>query len=309
MESNLWKPRVLVIGPGGIKALKILGFLSPLEDYKLLDLIDTYCGVSIGAVICLLTIVGYSIREIVGGAIALDIFKEMEDFDFHSGNKGLISNEPARKQLSKLVIDKLGNVPNLHNLYMMTGKSFISVTLNTTDDKCEMLSPSTHPTLSCVDAVIFSINIPFLFYQLIYQNKIYVDGVLGNPYPINYFDDGNTNILGIYVKNKENPIIQKISPGEKIIPINTYFLRIYDCLIDQRRNNIIQKSSNKCKHVCLFCKSVNSSRVEIEDKSLMLVEGYNEGREFLIDLKNNISQDHIKEDFYEYPPYYINGET
>jgi len=42
-----------------------LGFLSPIEDFGLLNYVDTYCGVSIGAIISLLIISGYQIREII----------------------------------------------------------------------------------------------------------------------------------------------------------------------------------------------------------------------------------------------------
>ena len=72
-----WKPRVLVLGPGGIKGFAILGCLALLEDNGLFNETDTYCGVSIGALICLLMVAGYEIREIIGKAALLDIFKGM----------------------------------------------------------------------------------------------------------------------------------------------------------------------------------------------------------------------------------------
>src|SRR3972149_10640295 len=89
-QKYQWIPRVIVIGPGGIKGLKILGFLSPIEDSGLLEYLDTYCGVSVGAVISLLIICGYQIREIVGEAAKLDLFKEIGAFNFKSiiENKG-----------------------------------------------------------------------------------------------------------------------------------------------------------------------------------------------------------------------------
>ena len=194
--SSMWLPRVLVIGPGGTKGLKALGFLSPIEDYGLLEYTDTYCGVSVGAIISLLIVAGYQIREIVGEVATLDLFKDMENLTIKSmiDNKGFMSNEPVRRRLTQLLLNKFGIVPTLRGLYMQTGKAYIAVTLNATDEECEVMGPFSHPNVSCVDATMFSMNIPFIFYQLIYQGKTYVDGALANPYPVDYFDDGNTNI-------------------------------------------------------------------------------------------------------------------
>lgn len=314
MEKNDYKPKVLVIGPGGIKGLKTLGFLSPLEDYGMLDDVDVFCGVSIGAVICLLLLIGYKVREIVGGAITFDIFKDFDDiknFNLQDmiQNRGLISNEPARKHLSNLVIDKLGIIPNLRNLYLMTGKSFVTTTLNATDNKCQVLDMNNNPDLSCIEAVLFSTNIPFIFYQIIYQSKIYVDGALANPYPVDYFDNEETDILGIYMTTKEinkNPIIKEISDNFQISDLSGYFNKIFDALITQRRNDIIQKSSKFCKHVRLECVNADltGKNLTITDKSLMLVEGYNEGKKFISDVTNNIFVNSYipPKQLYQYPP-------
>jgi predicted acylesterase/phospholipase RssA len=334
-NDNSWKPQVLVIGPGGIKGLKALGFLSPLEDSGLIDQIDTFCGVSIGSVICLLLLIGYKVREIVGGAITFDIFKDFEDIKNLNltemiQNRGLISNEPARKHLTKLVIDKLGIVPNLKNLYLMTGKSFISVALNATDDMCQIMDMNNNPDLSCINAVLFSMNIPYMFYQIIYKSKIYVDGALANPYPVDYFDDGRTNILGIYMTNKsknndndtnntDNSIIREIIDKPLNFQMNDilllcgYFNKIFNSLINQRRNDILQKTSKCCRHIKLECKSddITGHTLSIEEKSIMLVEGYNEGKVFLSDIKNNTFTNFVIHEklSYKYPKNFTNSNA
>ena len=325
--GSSWYPRVLVIGPGGVKGLKVLGFLSPIEDSGLLDYVDTYCGVSIGAIIALLIIAGYQIREIVGEAATLDIFKEIGVLNFQSSldNRGLMSNEPIRKRLSQLIINKFGNIPTLHGLYMRTGKSYVAVTLNATDEECVMMGPFTHPNVSCVDATMFSMNIPFVFYQLVYHGKTYVDGALANPYPVDFFDDGNTNILGIYMKtihpkniqptasSRPGTIIQHIENTVAPLSIGAYSLKIVHSLMDQRRNNIIQHSSSRCRHICLETKTTDTmgSNVNIEERAHMLVEGFNDGKKFLSQL---ITDTYIGPKIpaklsYVYPVYYMMGDS
>ena len=317
-----WIPRVLVIGPGGFKGLKALGFLSPIEDEGLLKYVDTYCGVSVGAIISLLIVAGYEIREIVGEAATLDLFKDMENLTIKSmmDNRGFMSNEPIRKKLTQLLLNKFGVVPTLRGLYLQTGKSYIAVTLNATDDKCEIMTPFTHPNISCIDATMFSMNIPFVFYQLIYQGKTYVDGALANPYPIDYFDNGNTNILGIYMKtthNNEKHTDTFSIPGNKIIinriednnsiPIGSYLFKIIHSLMNQRRNHIIEQASSCCRHVCLetYNFDIMGYGITKEEKAQMLVDGFNEGKKFLTQL-NNSQPISIPKQMYTYPPYYNN---
>jgi len=322
-----WMPRVLVIGPGGFKGLKALGFLSPIEDDGLLKYVDTYCGVSVGAIISLLIVAGYEIREIVGEAATLDLFKDMENLTIKSmmDNRGFMSNEPIRKKLTQLLLNKFGVVPTLRGLYLQTGKSYIAVTLNATDDKCEIMSPFTHPNISCIDATMFSMNIPFVFYQLIYQGKTYVDGALANPYPIDYFDDGNTNILGIYMKTSHNNdkqsdvfsipssqnkiIINRIEDNNSI-PIGTYLFKIIHSLMNQRRNHIIEQASSRCRHVCLetYNLDIMGYGITKEEKAQMLVDGFNEGKKFLTQL-NKSQPVSIPKQIYTYPPYYINESS
>lgn len=277
MKIMDWKPRVLVIGPGGAKGFVTLGFLVPLEDHKHLQNINVYCGVSIGAVISLLLVCGYSIREIIGQAVMVDLAKELHNFNFQStiNNRGLISHEPTRNMLTELVLAKFNTIPTLGELYQRTGKSLVTVTLNATDNTCVFMDKNTTPNISCVEATLFSMNIPFVFYQLIHEGKTYVDGGLANPYPVNYFDDGNTNILGIFMKG--NPNISNA------LTFADYADKIIHSLMEQMRLLILQNSSDKCRHVCLTTDvdDMIGYKVTLEDKADMLILGEKRGREYL----------------------------
>jgi predicted acylesterase/phospholipase RssA len=319
-NTSQWRPRVVVLGPGGAKGLMILGFLSTLEDSGLLTTVDTYCGVSIGAIISLLVISGYTIREIVGEAIKLDIFKDLAIFDFRASisNQGLISNEPVKRRLTQLLLDKFGTIPTLRGLYMQTGKAFITVTLNASDRESVIMTPFSHPTISCIDAAMLSMNIPFVFYQIFYEGKSYVDGALANPYPIDFFDDGNTDILGVYLTARASPQERATSNNSTInnatastptpLPIGSFWTNIFASLMDQRRTHIIQHASERCKHVCLETKTNNTVgyNLGITDKVHMIVDGYNEGRQFLVQIANNSYRgpNITPKMRYSYPPYY-----
>lgn len=302
--NELLLPRVLVVGPGGIKGFKILGFLTALEDKRILDHVDTFCGVSVGAIICLLIVAGYTTRDILTEAIDLDIFKDVHLFDFSTmvSNKGLMSNESIRSRLIQLLTNKFGNVPSLYGLYMRTGRSLALVTLNTTDHKSVVMTPFNNPDISCVDAVMLSINIPFIFYELIYLGKVYVDGALANPYPVDYFDDNKTRILGIYVKTLHDNT-GNISDDNILV----YCSKIVHSLIEQRRNHIISQASSHCRHVCLLNDPVNiiGYSITLKDKAQMLVEGFLQGRDYL---NQPYLEPVVNREKYEYPEYYLSPE-
>lgn len=301
-----WRPRTLVIGPGGTKGYLALGFLSTLEDENFLDKTDTYAGVSVGSIISLLLVVGYNSRDIVGISEKLEMFKDASSFSFIYvlENQGLVSNQPIYKALYNLVKEKLGVVPNLYDLYMKTGKSLITVTLNTTDRKEEIMTPFTHGNICCIDAVMYSMNIPFVFYKLIRNHKTYVDGALANPYPVDFFDNGEENILGIFMSNleeEEKKIITKIK--EDVLTFMEYAGKILTSLLLQRRNSIIKRCSDKCRHVHLIYDSKDMVSVFCSEKEKikMLVKGYNAGKDFLkMDYQDFPL---LKEEKYEYPVY------
>ncbi|HSW76534.1 MAG TPA: patatin-like phospholipase family protein [Candidatus Saccharimonadales bacterium] len=286
-----WKPRVLVIGPGGVKGLMILGCLSPLEDSGMLNHVDTYCGVSIGAIIALLMIVGYTTKCIISEALSLDIFKDIFSIDLKSSfqHGGLVSNEPARKKLTDLVLNKCGTVPTLYHLYMKTGKSLITTSLNITDEKTEYLNPFDHPHLSCIDAVLYSMNIPLIYYQLIdARGKTMIDGAFGNPYPVDWFDNGNTNILGIYIKTIYHNRIHQLLESSLI----------------QRRENNIKNASSYCRHISLECDKIDFTGLSMtnKDKAQMIISGYKSGKAFLT---NSLIHIQINHDKYQYPEYFM----
>lgn len=295
-----WYPRVLVLGPGGMRGFLELGAIYVLQKEGLLDKVDTYCGVSIGAVIALLLVCGYSIYEIVEHAVSFDLFKDIHHTSLQDVIQltGLLSNAPTRKKLEDLVIKKLGKVPTLWELYLLRKISLVTVALNITTQKVHYFSPFTDSSTSCVDAVMCSCHIPFLYHKLTYKNNIYVDGALANNYPINYFDDGLTPILGLYIKNDYT---NKISISNEEL-FSSYFHKIIGSLMDQSRNLIISYASPQCKHLELLATSYDTTgfTMDARQKGRMFGLGMTTAKTFLttINEKDNIVYDKQK---YLYP--------
>lgn len=302
-----WKPRTVVFGSSGSMIAMVLGFLAAVEDGSLLTKVDTFCGVSTGSLIALLLVLGYETREIISKISQLQIIEDLSKIDFKSilTGKGLFSIQPMRVELEKLVTEKLGVIPSLHGLYLSTGKALITVSLNANEGSTVFFGPFTSPNLSCVEAVILSMNIPVLFYQLQYLNKTYMDGTLAHPYPVDYFDDGEHNILGISVEPENTLTLNNFNFLE-------YVTQLASLVFSQRRNQIIQESSENCRHVILVTKEYSPllKSLSTEEKVELLVKGFHQGRDFLEKNSNNLYTGPPGSKInYNYPKYYLEFST
>lgn len=283
----MWKPNVLVISSGGIKGFIYLGALIILEREGLLKDIRDYCGISVGSMISLLLIAGYSPEEIIREAADTDIL-DIGHFDIRNSikNIGLISNEHIRDKLVVLMSNKFGFVPTLSQLYNATGLTYTSVTMNLDKNITEYISWKTYPELSCVDAVLLSINIPFVFYKIECQGNTYIDGAFGNPYPLNIYDNGDNDILGMVIFPPDVNIKHDLI---------LYADRIIHSAIDQMKRMVIDTSSNMCRHMMFIDNFLNPANIRIDGKkkSAMIIYGFREGEKFVETLTN--SQGRVKE--------------
>ena len=227
--SNIWKPEVCILGPGGMKGLLILGALILLQLKSLLDEVHTFVCCSIGCPLGLYYLLGYQMNDpgIIEEAMATNLFKELNTIklDDIKLNAGLINHNELRNQLSARCMEKLGSVPTLLEFYELTGKTFVCVTVNIDTDETIYLSWQTEPNLSVVDAILMSTNIPFLFRKIRYAGHVYIDGAFGNPYPIDLFDDGKTRILGISITTKKPSTVDSTDTDNM-----RYIYKFFSCL-------------------------------------------------------------------------------
>ena len=123
------KPEILVLSSGGSKGLAHLGALSYYEMKNQLTNIHTFVGCSIGSMICLLLNVGYRASELA------ELFLYFK-LDYQTGLSNIIDDygfydmKQLKEKLSKMVMDKLGMVPTLKQLYELTKKRLLISTYN-----------------------------------------------------------------------------------------------------------------------------------------------------------------------------------
>lgn len=267
-----WYPDVLLLGPGGSGGFLELGAVNYLEKRKLLERVKIFIGVSVGSIISLLLTCGYSSKEIISIAADTNIFQDLSSLslDEIKENLGVFSTKPLAERLEKYVSTKFGLIPTMDQLYKFSGIDYISISYNSTKIGTEVISRQSFPEMPCVTAALLSMNIPFIFYELKYKGNVYVDGALGNPYPVDVVDDGINNVLGIYVDNQNRE-------NNGNTNVTDYIQAIVQAPMRELRKKNIKNASRRCKHIRLEKTTLDpiGMTLSADDKVTMVIDGYN----------------------------------
>lgn len=226
----------IVLAGGGTKGIIELGVLHYYYEKNACNDVKIYSGVSIGAVINLLLICGYTPLDIFNYVSLQDAFFDRNDLQSVKNiisELGLLSMENFQKKVEDLVREKLGEIPTLKELYDKTGKTLIVTVSNVTSMKPEYFSYKTHPFMDCVRVVIMSCNLPFIFKQISYGGNLYVDGGLQDNFPVEYTLNfvkelefkNESKTLAIVISGSDTSLSEKTFPGYVyrliFMPINT----------------------------------------------------------------------------------------
>jgi predicted acylesterase/phospholipase RssA len=264
----------IVLSGGGSNGIVILGALHYYFDIGLLQLKDIkeYAGASIGSVICLLLICGYTPLELFKEIqIIQDFFgiKESMNIIQNIKNMGIISINKFVEKIRQLVIKKMGQIYSLKKIYEITGKKlYISATDIT---NIREIKYSYTSDISCIDAVKHSCNIPVIFHRIKYKNNYIVDGGITNNYPWDYLSKNCKNVLGILLCGK-NSIFQDdnfLGYSQRIImtPIK---------LLSEIRYEL---TPSYVKTVKLNCEKMSYININDDQKMASFLKGYQQTKE------------------------------
>lgn len=270
-DQDGWDPTVLLIGPGGIKGLCMLGALQVFQDAGKISNINTYIGVSIGSIISMLRAVGYSYSEICNIGRTVDLFQDWVDIDWGKimKQRGLIDHTELRTTLTNAVRNRLNitYTPNFYQLFTLTGLTYISTCFDVTDEKPCYYSRYTVPTMSIVEAALASSSIPYLFKRFTISDHIIVDGAIIDPFPVDLVDDGSTDILTVTAKTNQKKTVE-ISEFE-------FLYRLISAPMDYLKINKIKNSSRNCRHCSILCPPNTTANFQPTDRER--VKLYNVG--------------------------------
>lgn len=268
------KYKTLILSGGGVSGITHLGAIKYLEEKELID-IDTYICTSVGSIIGSLLSVGYNAQELYGFIYNFDM-SILRNIDFSNllFRYGLDNGNNLTIFIKKLLSYKTGNENiTFMELYKKFNKKLIITATCLNENKISYFSYKNEPNMCVYKAVRMSISIPFLFTNVEYKNKIYVDGGIINNYPIEETEDIDSTI-GINLDN--------CSRYDNINNLESYIMSIFNCLFQK-------PNFDKYKYNTIFIKMEKSNMVNFElnnnDKKDMFIKGYENAEKFIKSFK------------------------
>jgi len=195
----------LILSGGGLLGLSMLGALEEIFQEYSQQQFKYIAGSSVGALIGVLLCMCSPIHlcEIVQN---INIFDENNiDFTDYFEKFGFVKSDTILNILSQYIPEAC----TFKEFFEITGVHIKIVGTNLTYCRKEYFDYLLTPSMRVSDAVCISINIPFVFHQITYNNSIYTDGCVSESFPWNAFDISDSRKLGIQLES-----VQEFTPSD-----------------------------------------------------------------------------------------------
>lgn len=191
----------IVLSGGSINGLCILGALQFFFERYDMN-ITTYIGTSIGSIIGFCLAIGFKPNEILHIVMKSDLFSQIKNIDaFDVIQGGVLKYSIVDDKLKHMMCLKdISTKITMKEFYDYFGKTLLFTTYNYSKSQIEYLSHTSHPNLPCLTALRMSSNLPLIFDQCIYKGDVYIDGGVGDNFPIQLANTPE-RVLGIYVSH------------------------------------------------------------------------------------------------------------
>ena len=269
------KYKNLIISGGGFNGFQFFGIIKYLDENNLINNIDKYIGVSMGAMINLLIILGYKFNEIENFLIKFNFSKvfdlKFEKILIEDNIKGLSDGNKFNKLIKKFLVNKkFDENITLKQLYEKTNKQLMIGVTNLTKDLFEIMTHENYPDIPVYLAIRMSSCIPMFFEPIEYQDNYYVDGVMKDNFPIQIIPDDelNTTIGMVLLTNQDNYNIKDMSS------VN-YMIHLYRVLVSEPMKDKINKYKQLCK-LFIIQPKINSYNYELDEsiRTDLICTGY-----------------------------------
>jgi predicted acylesterase/phospholipase RssA len=224
----------LVLSGGGFKGFAFVGALSELKKYKIdwglqSPLLDSVTGCSIGSLIALLIVLGYSSAEL-DHIINTTDFKAYINIDYLPGSLSLDSGLRLREFIEEKIYSKCPDILTLEQLYKKRKTLLRIAVVNLQTGQSELFDAKKTPSIQIIDAIMASVALPPLFPPVEINNTLYADAGLVDYFPIQLASENiDTNTL-LGLRLQANVDLSKIKSelNTSIFPLATYLKHVYD---------------------------------------------------------------------------------
>jgi hypothetical protein len=132
--------KTIILPDAGKEVFLFLGNLLVLEEKGELAEIENFLALKSGLVLAVLLIIGHKVREIIDFFIEeqLETFSAFENQEHYD----LLKEIKLQKKLEIMVLNKLATIPDLHSLYLMTGKKIFNYVVTASHELIEFNNES-----------------------------------------------------------------------------------------------------------------------------------------------------------------------
>lgn len=218
----------IVLAGQSTNAIVTLGALQYLYDVGRISSasIVRYVGTSSGAIISAMLAIGYTPLDLLVYTCTERPYRKLSTMNIANlllMRKSLTTIRPLSDAMTQLIVDKVGYVPTLKQLYDRFNIELVCVTYDLTSDATKYLSYRTDDgsTMSIVDAAMMSSSFPFVFEPLLHStdNHHYIDGAITDNFATDYVIDrcAPQNCVGIVITQAAVPYVGDASLSLQLI--------------------------------------------------------------------------------------------
>jgi len=286
----------LILSGGGVKGIAYIGafkYIDELRQKRILEEklggfdkekcmipefdIKEVCCVSVGSIVGLLYILGYTYEEFLDEIITKDLHN-LKDFKIRNflNKYGLDSGKMIINWIETLIIKKgYSKDLTLKDIWDLLGVNFRVVASNLNKYELDIFDYKKNPDLKVVKAIRMSISIPLIFSVEKYQNTIYVDGGIINNYPIKIYENELDTLLGLKLVTRGEFTSHIID--EKIDTFDNYLFHLMTCFLVQKEKETTLSYKYIDHTICIEAQSVTHTvnfSLSEDDKRRLIEIGY-----------------------------------
>tara|TARA_B100000795_G_scaffold136703_1_gene102096 strand:+ start:652 stop:1494 length:843 start_codon:yes stop_codon:yes gene_type:complete len=266
----------LVLSAAGINGYIFLGGIKYLMEKNLLDNLENILGTSVGSILGLLYILGFTIDEIIELATKIS-----PDTIFNITGKNVISfisdygidNGEKIIKIIKIICEKKVGNSNItfQELYNIKNITFTVSALNVNKKSLVYFSHKNYPNLEVYKAIRMSTSIPIIFKPYIFEDQYFVDGGVIDPCSLDFFKNTKETLV-FMISSKKNIKIKNItdyltelvfSPIEKVI--DNYYDKPNIIIFESKDNEGLDFEIKKDRIKELIENGFNITKEEIND--------------------------------------------
>lgn len=281
-EPDLSQYDTIVLSGGSTKGFILLGALQYMYDTYLLTEkhVTNYIGTSAGFMICYLLCIGYTPAEILIYICKHQLLEKMQYMNVVAmiNGEGAMSFSNIYENLERMTIDKLGYCPTFRNIYDSYKKKLCCCTYNFTQQKVEYISYDTHPDIPCLIAIRMTSNLPLIFEKFKYGSCFYIDGGVGDNFPIDIGDEMGKKILGLLLETSPDDF----NADNEEMNVLEFIYKVMFIPINQITETKLKNVSEKCTIIKLNSKKLKFFNFQITTKMKLELfsSGYQETKNF-----------------------------